>query len=228
MNKYFICCLMLASCLSWSLHGATLTGQIEVMKKGGRKAFDSAEFAVVYLSGIDNVLSTKAKSDSIKINQKEKRFFPRLMPIVKGQVVHFFNQDELDHNVFSTEKKKSFDLGRYPKGDFREVQYNDTGMYKVYCNIHQKMILDIVVLDNHYFAVTDEKGSFTIDAVPPGQYKLNVWHIYGGVSSKTITVGINGLQLPLAQVVSTKIVREVQKHKNKHGKKYKKKGRYRR
>ncbi len=219
---------MLASCLSWSSLGATVSGQIEVMKKGGRKAFDSAQYAVVYLSGIDTVLATEAKSNAIKINQKEKRFFPRLMPIVKGQVVHFFNQDELDHNVFSTEKKKSFDLGRYPKGDFREVQYTDTGMYKVYCNIHQKMILDIVVLDNHYFAVTDEKGSFTIDNVPPGQYNLNVWHIYGGVSTKTITVGENGLQLPLAQVVSTKIVREVQKHKNKHGKKYKKKGRYRR
>jgi plastocyanin len=210
------------------LSAGTVTGQIEVKKKGGRHTLDSYEYAVVYLAGIDKPLTSVAAAEPIIINQKNKRFFPRLMPIVTGQTVHFFNQDELEHNVFSTEEKQSFDLGRYPKGDFRPVTYEQSGNYKVYCNIHQKMVLDIVVLDNHYFAVTDEKGDFSIDNVPPGNYKLNVWHIYGGMTEQNITVTDVDMTLPLLSVISTKVVRDVQKHTNKHGKKYKKRGRYRR
>jgi plastocyanin len=232
MNKSFaksLSFISLVLCLlPLPLLAASVTGKVQVMKKGGRKALDSSEYAVVYLTSTDNALASKPSEKPIIINQKNKRFFPRLMPIVKGQMVHFFNQDELEHNVFSTAQDKSFDLGRYPKGDFRPVQYSETGNYKVYCNIHQKMILDIVVLDNHYFTVTDPDGKFNITDVPAGNYQLTAWHIYGGKSEQAITVADATLQIPAIEVVSTKIVRDVQKHKNKNGKKYKTKGRYRR
>lgn len=220
---------MLVGLFSWPLMAASISGQIEVMKKGARGALDSSDYALVYLTSIDKTLSAKPSDKPIVINQQGKRFFPRLMPIVKGQKVNFHNLDELEHNVFSTAEKNSFDLGRYPKGDFRQVSYDHIGKYKVYCNIHQKMILDIVVLDNHYFAVTDEQGHYRIDNVPKGDYQLNVWHIYGGTSSQKVTLDAQDLALPLTQIVSTNVVREVQKHKNKHGKNYsKRKGRYRR
>ena len=199
--------------------GASVTGQVKVLKKGGSSELDSFAYTVVYLTGTaKNPLVTKAPANIIAINQKEKRFFPRVMPLVKGQTVEFFNLDELDHNVFSTEQKQSFDLGRFPKGDSRKVTYTDSGKYKVYCNIHQKMILDIVVLDNHYYSVSDEQGHYQLKDVPAGQYQLNFWHIYGGT----------GITLPMTTLESTKVVREVQKHKNKHGKNYRSKGRYRR
>lgn len=230
MNKWL--CVVISSFLlifSTSSFGAQINGNVEVMKKGGRSALDSFEYTLVYLTAKgDKPLVSQASDEAIAINQQEKRFFPRLMPIVKGQTVEFFNLDELDHNVFSTEQKNSFDLGRFPKGDSRKVVYSQNGQYKVYCNIHQKMILDIVVLDNHYFAVSDEQGAFTIDKVPKGEYQLNFWHIYGGEKVIDITVTDDTLSLPTEQIVSTKVVREIQKHKNKHGKKYRKKGRYRR
>lgn len=230
MNK--LLCVMISCCLLL-LTGHSIAGQVsgkvQVMKKGGRSTLDSFAYTLVYLTSKgDKPLLTEPSADVIAINQQEKRFFPRLMPIVKGQTVEFFNLDELDHNVFSTEKANSFDLGRFPKGDSRKVVYDQKGQYKVYCNIHQKMILDIVVLDNHYFAVSDEHGNFTLDKVPKGDYKLNFWHIYGGEKSINITVTDDNLSLSSEQIVSTKIVREIQKHKNKHGKKYRKKGRYRR
>jgi hypothetical protein len=34
----------------------------------------------------------------------------------------------------------------------------------------------VVVMDNPYLAVTARDGSFTIDNVPPGNYKLKTWH----------------------------------------------------
>lgn len=220
--------LLLATLLTPNVWAGSVSGQIEVLKKGGRKSLDSASYALVYLTANNTSLKTEPPASPVIVNQKKKRFFPRLMPLVKGQTVHFYNQDELEHNVFSTEEKNSFDLGRYAKGDFRPVTYSENGNYKVYCNIHQKMILDIVVLDNHYFAVTDEAGKFSIDHVPNGDYQLNVWHIYGGEATQTISIADQPLVLAGMAVTSTKVVREVQKHSNKFGKKYKKKGRYRR
>ena len=224
---------VILSCLLLSMSevsfAAQISGSVEVMKKGGRSQLDSFAYTVAYLTAKDgSALVSKPASEPIAINQQEKRFFPRVMPIVKGQTVEFFNLDELDHNVFSTEKNNSFDLGRFPKGDSRKVVYDQNGKYKVYCNIHQKMILDIVVLDNHHFAVSNEQGQFTIEDVPKGEYKLNFWHIYGGEKSIDIQVTDDALTLPAEQIVSTKVVREIEKHKNKHGKKYRKKGRYRR
>lgn len=34
----------------------------------------------------------------------------------------------------------------------------------------------VVVFDNPYFAVTAKDGSYKIDNVPPGAYKLKTWH----------------------------------------------------
>lgn len=229
-KKFFgLAILALLCSFSFASVAGSLSGTIEVKKKGGRRALDSFEHAVVYLTPKGHSIAAKPSKEAVIVDQKDKLFFPRVKPIVKGQEVHFYNQDELDHNVFSTEEKNRFDLGRFPKGDFRPVTYDKTGNYKVYCNIHQNMILDIVVLDNHYFTTTDEQGNYKMDNVPPGDYTLNVWHIYGGSESKEVTVGSGALAVAPLTVVSTKVIREIQKHKNKHGKSYKKnRGRYRR
>lgn len=221
--------LLLLSCFTSVTYAASVSGQIEVKKKGGRQTLESFDDAVVYLTAKNKVLVSEPAKAPVIINQKDKLFFPRLMPIVKGQLVHFYNQDELDHNVFSTEEKNGFDLGRYAKGEFRPVTYDKTGNYKVYCNIHQNMILDIVVLDNQYFSKTDEQGHYRLANVPAGDYQLNVWHIYGGMETRDISVTEADLTVEPITVVSTKVIREIQKHKDKHGKDYKKnKGRYRR
>ena len=44
------------------------------------------------------------------------------------------------------------------------------------CNVHAEMSAYVVVFDNPYFAVTAKDGSFKIENVPPGTYKLKTWH----------------------------------------------------
>jgi major membrane immunogen (membrane-anchored lipoprotein) len=34
----------------------------------------------------------------------------------------------------------------------------------------------VVVIDNPFFGVTSKDGSFKIENVPPGTYKLKTWH----------------------------------------------------
>ena len=205
--------------------GASVTGTVEVMKKGGAGFHRDADNAVVWLSGPKSTPS----SSPVLVDQVKKTFHPRVLPLVKGQVVHFMNQDRIEHNVFSRSGPEGFDLGRYPKGDFRAVTFDDLGVFKVYCNIHKAMILDVVVLENGYFAVTDEDGAFAIEGVPPGSYQLKVWHVYGGSHSRAVDVASEPVMLEPVTVTSTQIVREVTEHMDKAGKPYtSEKKRYRR
>jgi plastocyanin len=216
--------LVILLSLGWiSVHQAgaaehVVEGQIKVYKKGGERSFWWHHNAVVYLEGVEQ----QAPAVPAEIDQRNKKFSPRVLPVVKGQVVRFHNQDRVDHNVFSTEVKNTFDLGRYPKGEYRDQVYDELGTYKVYCNIHKKMILDVVVLPNSYFATTDKKGNYRIEGVPAGEYVLKAWHIYGGTSELPVSVKRDTV-IPELSLASTRVVRDVEDHLNKFGEKYKKK-----
>ena len=213
--------LLATMLLQTALYAADLSGTVTVTKKGSDKPLDSFENAIVYLSG---TTSPAPESPAI-VNQIDKVFEPRLLPVIKGQKVEFWNRDKIMHNVFSTDERNPFDLGRYPKDEQRTVTFNTEGMYKVYCNIHQKMITDIVVVPNRHFTVTDEQGRYTIKDVPPGSYEIRIWHIFGGHTGARIEVK----DAPLVKdftITSEKVIREIEAHKDKNGRRYRKAGRY--
>lgn len=209
--------LIFSSAVSADITGEqfSVNGNVEVYKKGGKKRLRNFNNTVVFLEGN----SDPALNEFAEVDQKRKKFNPRILPVVKGQVVRFYNRDRVEHNVFSTEEKNSFDLGRYPKEDYRDRRYNETGLYKIYCNIHKAMILDVLVVPNRYFARTDKKGNFVISGVPAGEYTLKAWHIYGGSYEMPITVS-NDLRVENVSLISTRVVREIKNHLNKSGEKY--------
>jgi len=205
--------------------GTSVTGTVKVLKKGGAGFHRRADSAVVWLAGP----RSSAPASPVLVNQVKKKFHPRVLPVVKGQVVHFMNQDRVEHNVFSPTGGRGFDLGRYPKGEYRPVRFDELGVFKVYCDIHKAMILDVIVLANRYFAVTDEDGVFAIEGVPPGSYELKIWHVYGGTHTRALEVSDGAVALDPITVASTKVVREIEQHLDKSGKPYpKKKKRYER
>ena len=67
------------------------------------------------------------------------------------------------------------------------------GVVDVRCARHPWMHSFIAVFNHPYFAVTDEKGAFAIDSLPPGNYTMMVWR--EGMSapkSQAIQVVANG------------------------------------
>ena len=107
--------------------------------------------------------------------QQNETFVPHVLPIVKGTTVAFPNDDPLFHNVFSLSAARSFDLGRYPKGTSKAVQFDRAGIVQVFCHIHADMSAIVVVLDNPFFTVP-RAGHYAIDDVPPGDYRVVAWH----------------------------------------------------
>jgi hypothetical protein len=72
---------------------------------------------------------------------------------------------------------KSFDLQLYNSDQpSKSVVFDHPGQVDVFCAIHSKMHCIVLVLENPYFCLTDDKDHFVIRNVPAGTYKLHAWH----------------------------------------------------
>ena len=150
-----------------------ITGTITI---GGKPTMD----AVVSVEGLRperlKTQNLKLKTPKATMDQREIKFIPRVLPVLAGTTVSFPNNDETWHNVFSKSEAKPFDLGLYPAGETRSVTFDKAGVARILCNVHPNMEAFIVVKSHPYFAAPDKRGNYRINAVPLGQYRLEVWH----------------------------------------------------
>jgi plastocyanin len=109
-----------------------------------------------------------------KIDQKGFRFLPHVTVIETGSAVRFLNNDPEPHNVYSPEGR--YNLGTWPTGDTKDHVFVKAGVYSQLCNIHPDMLAYVVVVDTPHHAITDATGAFLIRDVPPGRYRLVLWH----------------------------------------------------
>ncbi len=80
-----------------------------------------------------------------EVVQKNKAFSVEELTVKVGDTVKFTNQDDFFHNVFSLSDLKTFDLGSYPKGEFKSVTFDKAGTVEVECAIHPSMLMTINV-----------------------------------------------------------------------------------
>lgn len=141
---------------------------------GGKSGEHLRGPAVVFLDGVKGEF--KPPTANPKIEQKDRQFSPLALPVLVGTTVEFPNRDDEYHNVFSRSTPKELDLGRYAKDESKNVTFDKPGLVRLRCEVHSHMHAVIVVLENPYFAVTDEKGNFAIRGVPEGKYKIYAFH----------------------------------------------------
>ena len=202
-------------------------GQIHVTKENGDKV-DDASNLVVFVEDVKGQF--KPPTTHAVMASKDKEFVPPILAILKGTIVDFPNIDLIMHNVFSLSKTKPFDLGLYDASAGKSVTFNNPGLVKVYCNIHEKMVAHILILDNPFFALTDAAGKIKITNVPNGNYKVTVWHRFGNQQSRDVVltgkdevkVGFNIIKGKEIDIEIKQINKSI-KHKNKWGQDYKSK-----
>jgi hypothetical protein len=110
------------------------------------------------------------------VRQRRETFVPHVLPVLVGTTVAFPNDDPFYHNVFSLSGAKTFDLGRYGTGASKSVRFDKAGVVQVFCHIHSDMRATVLVLANPFFTVPDSAGRYALDGVPPGEYRVVVWH----------------------------------------------------
>lgn len=143
--------------------------------------------AVVYVSQASRTL---VPAEPVQMDQRSMQFVPHVLPIVAGTTVRFLNSDPTRHNVFSPDYEK-YNLGTWRPGQTKEHAFKCAKPPCVYiqlCLLHPEMSAFIVVLQNPLFAVTDKEGHYEIKNVPPGSYKLAVWHARGEAQPTLVTV----------------------------------------
>jgi plastocyanin len=131
---------------------------------------------VVWLEPADRDPPRKIPSRHYVMEQKDKHFKPHVLAVPVGATVDFPNKDPIFHSVFSNYDGQKFDVNLYKPNTSRDVLFKKTGIVRVFCNIHPTMSAVIAVLDTPWFAVTDAAGGFEIRDVPPGSYKVHVFH----------------------------------------------------
>ncbi len=186
-----------------------ITGNIVLKKNLARKTVDTG---IYDLRGA--AISTKPKQEhqpygrvavwlepsapiatrpsNAEMQQAGRNFEPDFLIVPVGSTVEFPNLDPIFHNIFSLSRSKTFDLGYYPKGKSRSVQFPNPGVVQVYCHIHADMYGVVVVTPTSWSAVPAEDGSFSLTGVLPGQYHLAVWQKTSGLTRKKLSVPAAG------------------------------------
>ena len=140
---------------------------------------------VVYLKDAPSRPVTPMRVD---IRQRDENFIPRVVAVPVGSEVGFPNDDPIYHNVFSLSRPRSFNLGRYPRGHTRGVQFDRPGIVKVFCDIHSHMSATVMVFNHPWFTVAAEDGRFELPAVPAGEREVTAWHERLGDTTQRVIV----------------------------------------
>jgi len=202
---------------------SALQARVEMIRNGHR--LKDASQAVVWLSPVAGATVETPRQDPAKIPQlvqKNKSFQPSLLVIPVGGKVEFPNHDPFFHNVFSLFEGKRFDLGLYESGTTRFVQFDKPGVSYIFCNIHAEMSAVIIALNTPYYAISSARGEISIPNVPPGRYRLQVFHTSvppDNLRTVTREITVAAGATSLGTLTLTESDLEVA-HKNKYGREY--------
>lgn len=110
------------------------------------------------------------------LDQVDLTFVPHVLVLPRGSKVEFPNTDKVPHQVYSYSEARTFDLPLYSGKVHDPVDFPQPGIVSLGCNVHDKMLAYIYVVDAHYFGRTDERGAWRVADVTPGEYELVIWH----------------------------------------------------
>ena len=116
------------------------------------------------------------KTNNAVLTQREQTFIPNILPIVAGSKVHFLNEDEFFHNVQSYTPKSRFSIGRRAPGISYGFTIKKVGVIDLMCDIHSHMNARILSFDTPYFCRIKEDGTYSLDHIPDGKYRIEVFH----------------------------------------------------
>jgi plastocyanin len=137
---------------------------------------DTNEMANVIIYLDSAAFNGSAPDSAPEMRQVNETFKPHVLAIVAGSSVDFPNEDPFFHNVFSLSRPKSFDLGRYPQGSSKRIRFDREGVVPVFCHIHSDMSGIVFVAPNRFFISPGVQGSYRLEGIPPGTYRITAWH----------------------------------------------------
>ena len=154
---------------------------IEKVVVGGNKGLANAVVSVPEAKGAPT-------AKKLSIDQHGCKFVPHVSATTPGEV-ELKNSDDILHNIHTYSTANPSINKAQPK--FKKVmteKFDKPEIIKLTCDVHSWMLGWIAVMPNPYFGVTDTNGVTKIENVPPGKYKVEVWHETLGKQTKEVEV----------------------------------------
>jgi len=128
---------------------------------------------------IEGVARGKKAAGDVVLDNNQCVFVSHVTAVALSERVAIRNSDSILHNTHGFLGTPTvFNVALPTKGQVIEVTkyLKKPGVVRVVCDAHPHMSAWIIVHDSPYYAVTDDKGAFRISDVPPGNYKVRMWH----------------------------------------------------
>lgn len=184
--------------LLWGAATGAMAGSLElqIATPDGRPVED---FAAV-LEAPSGLAARKAKAS---ILQQDREFNPYLTIVQTGTAIEFPNRDPFKHHVYSFSQPKIFEIKLYADKPARPVVFDKPGLVALGCNVHDWMVAYVLVVDTPYFAKTGADGRARIANVPPGTYRLKLWHprLSPDLPARELKIGKDAVRLSLQAAV---------------------------
>lgn len=132
------------------------------------------------------------------IDQHGCEYMPYVSAVQTGQTITVKNSDPLLHNVHPTPREAGNvekNVAQPIKGMKNDFVFPTAEKFlRFKCDVHQWMFAYVTVVDNPWFAVTDENGNYTIKDVPDGDYEVVAIHrkVHADLGGETKKVKVSG------------------------------------
>jgi plastocyanin len=116
------------------------------------------------------------------------QFAPNVLIVSPGVTVAFANHDRVFHMPFSVSPAGPFELGKCAPGSEHPVTFDHPGVVQVYCAIHPREVLYVIVAPDRWHTQPAPDGSFVFANLPYGTYYVRAWHPAVGDVTKRVEV----------------------------------------
>jgi Carboxypeptidase regulatory-like domain len=132
---------------------------------------------------IDGITRGKKAEGQLLIDNLRCLFVPHVSALMGGSRARVRNSDAILHNTHGFHaagagRQTVFNLALPSAGQVIEITKKLTkpGPVRVLCDAHPHMFAWVYVHTSPYVAVSDARGAYRIDGVPPGTYRVTMWH----------------------------------------------------
>lgn len=161
---------IVASFTILSHHAIASSVAVQVHDAAGKPLAD-----VVLYAEPDSGAAAPKNLKPATIEQRGLQFLPRVSVVQAGSQISFPNNDKVRHHIYSFSPAKKFDQKLYAGVAAAPQVFDRAGTVVLGCNIHDRMVAYVKVVDTPYFARTDAQGIARIE-LPAGKYTFKAWH----------------------------------------------------
>ena len=204
--------------------GGTIIGSVQPIDSRDSAVRKNHDYSgvVIWLERSDGE-ALPLQPKTAQMAQRKKTFVPHVLAVPLGSTVTFPNFDPIFHNVFSNFEGPVFDVGLYPPGNDQRVRFSRPGIVRVFCNIHPTMSAIVAILNTPYMAVSKPDGSFRIDEIKAGEYRLHVFQERATEETlkrleRAVSIGNEPVSVEPLEISETGYI--AVPHKNKFGSDY--------